>query len=257
MLLVIPSIELSDGICCNRIIGEDGTDSLYDQYRRNPCELIRLWRRENAKSVHINDIDSFQNKSIETNINGIIYLTEMTDIPLTLLHNFKDLGLCRIFLNAGIYRIFIGKLFINYPYEISQLVKQYTPSRVCAYIDTDNTTVYYDNDTVKIPIDEVMKLIKSTGVNRILYHNRNWKDSVSDEDIESIKDIFERYKVRITINGGVNSAPDLWKLNTCIKYGIDSVTIGQAFYQNKFPCQKIWRMIEAELEPNIVNNSFK
>ena len=256
MLLVIPSIELSDGICCNRIIGEYGTDSLYEQYKQNPCELIRLWRRENAKSVHINDMDSFQKKSSDININGIIFLTEMTDIPLTLLHNFRDLELCSIFLNAGIYRIFIGKLFINYPYEISQLVNHYTSSRVCAYIDTDNTTVFYDNDTLKIPIDEVMKIIKSTGVNRILYHNRHWKDSVSDSDIESIKNTFEQYKVRITVNGGVNSASDLWKLNTTNKYGIDSVTIGQAFYQNKFPCQKIWRLVEAELEPNIINTPF-
>jgi len=254
MLLVIPSIELSNGICCNRIQGEYGTDSLYDQYRRNPCELIRLWRRENAKSVHINDLDSFTNRSSELNINGITYLTEMTDIPLTLLHNFKDLKLCEIFLNAGIYRIFIGKLFINYAYEIKQLIKQFTASRICAFIDTDGTNVFYDTDTVKVPIDEMMKIIKSTGVNRILYRNRLWQDSITDENIEQIRDLFSQYHFRTTVDGGVNKAQDLWKLESTNKIGIDSVTIGQAFYQNKFPCQKIWRMIEAELEPRIANN---
>ena len=123
MILVIPSIELSNGICCDIIHGEVGTESLYDKFFRNPCELIKLWRRENAKSVHISDLDSFTMESAEVNINGIIYLTEMTDIPITLAHNFKDIELCNIFLTAGVYRIFISKLFFSNAYEYNNYAR--------------------------------------------------------------------------------------------------------------------------------------
>ena len=252
MILVIPSIEFCNGICSNVITGVDGTDLLYSKYSNNPCELIQLWRRENAKSVHIQDTDSFSKESSEVNINGIIYLTEMTDIPITLSHNFKDLEVCRIFLDAGVYRLFIGKLFLEYSYEIQQLSKRFTPSRICAHIDTDGEYAYYDNNTIKVPLDYILKIIKSTGVNRIVYKNFNWSDSLNKSDLAEINSIYERFRFRITINGGVNSTADLLMINQSAQPSVDSIVIGSPLYQNKFPCQKIWRKVEAELEPQIV-----
>jgi phosphoribosylformimino-5-aminoimidazole carboxamide ribotide isomerase len=255
MILVIPAIELSDGRCCDRIKGENGTENLYNLFKNNPCELIKLWRRENAKSVHINDIDSFIHNSGQVNINGIIYLTELTDIPLSLAHNFKETELCRIFLNSGIYRLFIGKLFISNNLEVASLVSEFTPSRVAAYIDADDDFAYYDSDDLKLPIDDMISLVKQSGANRILYSNRTWNDSINDADIENIKKIAEKHKVRITINGGISSPQDLWRINKLSKYGIDSTIMSRPLYSNSFPCQKIWRMVEAELEPKILYNN--
>ena len=253
MILVIPSIELSNGICCDIIHGEVGTESLYDKFFRNPCELIKLWRRENAKSVHISDLDSFTMESAEVNINGIIYLTEMTDIPITLAHNFKDIELCNIFLTAGVYRIFISKLFLSNAYEIQQLCEKYTASRICAFIETDGIYAYYNNNTLRILLSDLLPIIKSTGVNRILYKNIKRRMSVSDSEIEELKDIYNRYKLRITIDGGVNCTNDLLRINSYAQPAVDSIIIGTPFYNNRFPCQKIWRKVEADLETKIVN----
>lgn len=248
MILVIPSIELSNGNCCNLIHGDIGTELLYEKFYRNPCELIKLWRRENAKSVHIADLDSFQMELSEVNINGIIYLTEMTDIPITLLHNFRNIDICKIFLDAGVYRIFIGKLFINQTYEIKQLRERYTPSRICAFIETDGEFAYYDNCTFRIPIHELLAIIKSTGVNRILYRNIKWGSSLSNTEFDELTELYNRYKFRITIDGGVETSQDLLRTNANAQPSVDSIVLGTPLYSNKFPCQQIWRKVEAELE---------
>lgn len=248
MILIIPSIELSNGICCNIIHGEVGTEPLYDKLYRNPCELIKLWRRENAKSIHIADLDSFVMELAEVNINGIIYLTEMTDIPITLAHNFRDIDICKIFLAAGVYRIFIGKLFLNHTYDILQLCQQFTASRICALIETDGIYAYYDNYTLRILLTDLLPIIKSTGVNRILYKNFKWGNSITNTEFDELKFLNEKYKVRITLDGGVNCTEDLLRINNNAQPSVDSLILGNPLYNNQFPCQKIWRKVEAELE---------
>jgi phosphoribosylformimino-5-aminoimidazole carboxamide ribotide isomerase len=46
----------------------------------------------------------------------------------------------------------------------------------------------------------------------------------------------------VTALGGIDSPAELWHVQDLIKYGVDSVVIGRAIFENKFPCQKIWRL---------------
>jgi phosphoribosylformimino-5-aminoimidazole carboxamide ribotide isomerase len=39
------------------------------------------------------------------------------------------------------------------------------------------------------------------------------------------------------------------KIQALEPYGVDSVVIGRALYQNKFSCQALWRMCEARNYP--------
>ena len=252
MILVIPSIDLENGVCLNKIIGEDGTVSLYNEIKNNPCELLKLWRRENAKSLHINDLDSFKKTDKQVNINGIIYLTESIDIPLSLYFDINDINICNVLLKAGVYRLFLGAKYLDDNQGVKDLVSFYSSSRICAYMDADDRFVYFDNYNIKIPITEYIKLVKNSGTNRVLYKNRNWEYNLTDFDIEQIKKLSLDNGIRVTINGGINNSETLWKVNDLCRYGVDSVMLNDALYQNKFPCQKIWRMVEAELEPDLI-----
>jgi hypothetical protein len=51
--------------------------------------------------------------------------------------------------------------------------------------------------------------------------------------------------------GGIASPAHLWELEQRVPRNVDSVVIGRAMYENRFPCQNIWRIAEAELEPEI------
>jgi phosphoribosylformimino-5-aminoimidazole carboxamide ribotide isomerase len=53
------------------------------------------------------------------------------------------------------------------------------------------------------------------------------------------------------VGGGIGGPEQLWALQELKSIGIDSVVIGRALYENKFPCQGMWRSIEAKLEPDI------
>jgi phosphoribosylformimino-5-aminoimidazole carboxamide ribotide isomerase len=51
--------------------------------------------------------------------------------------------------------------------------------------------------------------------------------------------------MRVTTAGGIAGLDDLLKIQELEKYGVDSVVMGRALYENKFSCQGLWRRCEA------------
>jgi phosphoribosylformimino-5-aminoimidazole carboxamide ribotide isomerase len=50
--------------------------------------------------------------------------------------------------------------------------------------------------------------------------------------------------LKVTASGGIGGYPDLKKVQELEPLGVDSVMISRAIYENKFPCQQIWRDLE-------------
>lgn len=252
MILVIPSIQLINGECGDIISGITTNCSIYNEFRRNPKELIKLWRRENAKTIHINNIDSFQTSDNTKNLKNILEFSSLTDIPISLFHLYKDFDTCTKMLESGIYRIFAGTLLINNITDAKQLLKKYTTSRICGHLITDGKIAYFNNKNTQLPINEALDIYKEIGIHRILYNSLFSINEITLEDINQISKQVENYKFKITLNGGAIYPKDLWLLNENAAGGIDSIIVGRALYQNNFPCQKIWRLVEEELEPEII-----
>lgn len=64
-------------------------------------------------------------------------------------------------------------------------------------------------------------------------------------NIELSNRIAEATNLKITLSGGIGGYTDLIKVDKERNKQIDSVIIGRALYENKFPCQKIWRVAES------------
>ncbi|MDZ7826693.1 MAG: HisA/HisF-related TIM barrel protein [Gammaproteobacteria bacterium] len=52
---------------------------------------------------------------------------------------------------------------------------------------------------------------------------------------------------KITASGGVGEHQDLLKIQSLRSYGVDSVIVGKALYENAFPCQQFWCWNDEEL----------
>ncbi|MFC2130018.1 HisA/HisF-related TIM barrel protein [Bacteroidota bacterium] len=258
MILVIPAIQLIDGRCSLSVRGEEGTESLYAGLSDRPAELCSLFRRENAKTIHITDYNP--NRNIDSkNLDFIINLAKSVDIPFQALANFASVSDCKYLLDNGVYRIALGELTLIDPEGIMELIRIYTPSRVVGYIDAYQGKVSFRNFQRTFSDHELIQYYKNLGFQRICYKEQTWlPDTVSTDntglddgygvDFEILKNIGSQSKMRITLYEGITNSQQLWELNSLFRYGIDSVVIGQALYDNNFPCQKIWRIIEADLD---------
>jgi phosphoribosylformimino-5-aminoimidazole carboxamide ribotide isomerase len=247
MILVIPALQLIDGVCSLFIKGEEGTESLYSRLSENPIELCKLWRRENAKTIHITDYDSNYSTSY-SNLDSIIYLADAIDIPFQVLAKFRSIKECEYLLNNGIYRIAFGELSFADPKGVAKLIEKYSPSRVVGYIQTRFGKVNFSQMTNAFTAIEFINYLKELGFKRIIYKEEEWLNKSKGVDFEILNKIGMESKIRVTLFEGITEARQMWQLNESVKYGIDSIVMGQALYDNNFPCQKVWRLIEADLE---------
>lgn len=244
MILVVPSIELENGACKQCIVGEAGSETLYRNMACHPEKLVRLLRRENAKALHLVDVDTIKSPGVKINYKNILSIPEAVDIPIQLQANFQSVEDCAFFLENGIYRVAPSELLLKDSQGAASLVKEFTPSRVIFALSCSESKEAPD-------IVGLAGLAKKAGATRVLVDCRkNVYGGASDEKI--IARISDKTKLRITLFEGVSSPEQLWRLKEFNRYGVDSVVIGKALYDNRFPCQKIWRMVEAELEPKLI-----
>ena len=71
---------------------------------------------------------------------------------------------------------------------------------------------------------------------------------LSGPNYEAIQQIAQRTGLKVTASGGVSSYQDLIKLQELEKFGVDSVIVGKALYENRFSCQALWRENEKTLD---------
>lgn len=253
MILIIPALELSLGKCIRCIEGEPGTEGLYQFYSLTPPELLSLWRRENAKCVYITDRDSLEGRNASLNERTILELSGSVDIPLTLLAGFATEERCRFWLDRGIYQIVIGKLARTHPQSVKALIDEYTSSRVVFGILARDRRVIGHTDLETLEDIEFAHIVRSLGGTRIVYTDITWEGKLTGPNIETLRDFARSSGVKVTAAGGIANYEQLRQVQDLEPEGVDSAVIGRALYENRFPCQRIWRIAEAQIEPQVLH----
>lgn len=246
-MLIIPAIEIENGVCTHCIIGEPGTEGLYLDLQQNPEEFIKLLRKENFKALHIIDRGSLlYGDAIDFDL--IKRITDAVEIPVELHAGFKSREDCSNAIEVGLYRLVISNNLLLNLNLCKDIVREFSCSQISFAMILDGMDLY-DSQLREIytPEDLTNSLIE-TGARRLLIGTY---DSVFNDiafDISAYNEIFSKKHFRFTIYGGINSPEKLWELNKNEHSNIDSVILGRSIHTNVFPCQKIWRLIEAELE---------
>lgn len=241
-MLVIPAIEIENHRCYRTIqtrVTKDG-----DLYPNDPAATALLWRTENAKTIHVTDYDGLYAGKLD-NIEEILSIVRRIEIPVMLLARCGDAGECRRWLDGGVYRIVVHDLVVREPEAVRSLLAEYGGSRIVAGAITRNgqlTSTWREAE----PLDTLEFVARATelGFRRIFFTDRDYEGVMRGPNFEELTRIAESTNLPITSAGGVATVEHLWHLQELESQGVDSVVIGRAFYENKFPCQQLWRDVE-------------
>lgn len=243
-ILVIPSIDISKGKTVRVVQGIPELN--VKEYDNDPVEMALIWRAENARCIHIVDFDAIHENS-HNNHSIIKEMCSSVIVPIELGGGIKDLDDAKCAFDLGIYRLVIGSLAFLNPTEFRKILEFFGSKKIAAAIDVVNNKVIVrgrSTDTGLDPI-EYAQILASYGVERIVVTDVSRNGMLAGPNIELSKNIALKTKLKITQSGGVSGYKDLAAVQTLNSVGIDSVIIGRALYENKFPCQKIWRVAES------------
>jgi len=245
MLLLIPSIEIKDGVCVQQVKGSAGLFS-----RLEPLEMAKQWRIENAKSLHITDIDgALLGKPV--NLPIVKEIIRALDIPVGIGGGMRTLEDVNAAFDAGVYRVVIGTMLIERTDEAIAVLEKHGASKVCISIDAENGVSKIKGQTEDsfLTAASVAMNAKELGFKRIIYKDLIHEGERLGPNFAAIKTLAETIGMRVTASGGVSNLDDLLKLQEMEKFGVDSVIVGRSLYENKYSCQAIWRMSEENNYP--------
>jgi len=241
MLLIIPAIDIKDGTCVQMVQGHEGF-----AYSDDPIEMAKLWRKENAKSLHVTDVDGAMEGRL-VNFDVIERMVKTVDIPIELGGGLRTFDEVRRAFDAGVYRVVLSTMLVENPDEAKRLIETYGASKVVLGIDAENGLVKtrgYTHDAGLTAVSAGLNA-KQLGFKRIVYTDILVDGTMTGLNFGAIRMLAETTGLRITASGGLSGLEDLLRLQELERFGVDSVVVGRALYANRFACQGLWRLCEA------------
>jgi len=245
MLLVLPAIDIKGGRCVQMVQGVEGF-----AYSDDAVDMARLCRLENAKTLHVTDIDGALTGH-PVNTETIQRMVKSVDIPISVgggLRTFDDI---RTAFELGAYRVRIATMMIDNPDEAARAVETYGSSKVILSIDAMDGIAATRGWTESsgLPALTVALNARAVGFTRVVYTDIRLDGMLRGVNLDMLRVLGEKSGMRVTSSGGIGGLDDMMKIQALEHLGVDSVVIGRALYQNRFPCQALWRMCEARNYP--------
>jgi len=243
-LLVIPSIDIKNGKCVRTVQGIPELDCY--EYGNNPVEMAKIWRAENAKMIHVTDFDGAHEQS-KRNYKVIEEICSSVVIPVEFAGGIRTLQDADEIMKTGVIRVAINTMAIENKEEFLKVLEKYGPNKIVISLDVLGEELLIRGRSKKTGINfrSFSKEMVETGINRFIVCDITRNGTQLGPNIQLSKEIAELTGAKITHAGGVRNKDELMDIQNLIPGGVDSVIVGRALYENRFPCQKLWRVAES------------
>src|SRR5512135_1620933 len=188
MLLVIPAIEIKGGRTVRTVQG--GIEPLYSD---DPVETARLFRLENAKSLHVTDVDgAMLGHPVNTEI--VRRMVESVDIPVELGGGLKTFESVQQAFAMGVYRAVVGAMLIERPEEAGRAIGTFGPSKVVLGIDARDGMVMTRGGQVSTGLTAVSVALKAKaiGFRRVVYTDTQRDSTVRGVNLKWLRELGEK-----------------------------------------------------------------
>jgi len=243
-LLVIPAIDIKNGKCVRTVQGIPELDCY--EYGNNPVEMAKIWRAENAKMIHVKDFDGAHEQS-KRNYKLIEEICSSVVIPVEFAGGIRSLQDADEIMKTGVIRLAINTMAIENKNEFIKVIEKYGPNKIVISLDILGEELLVRGRSKKAGINfrTFSKEMVETGVNRFIVCDITRNGTQLGPNIQLSKEIAESTGAKVTHAGGVRNKDELMDIQNLIPSGVDSVIVGRALYENRFPCQKLWRVAES------------
>lgn len=239
MALVIPAVDLRGGRCVRLHQGAYDRETVYFD---DPVKMAKLWRVQNARVLHVVDLDAARGDA-DNNRTVIAKMCAALDIPIQLGGGIRSMEQIEAAFDMGVYRVIIGTAAVRNPELVSEAVDAYGACRILVGIDARDGEARVQGWTEGSGVDaaELAQDMEARGVRRIVYTDISRDGTMEGPNVGAYRALGRRLdRCKITASGGVGNHDDLLKIEALAPYGVDSVIIGKALYENRFPCQQFW-----------------
>jgi len=238
-LQLIPAIDLMNGKIVRLTHGDPKTAKVYDQFG-GPVETAKKWKAEDAKKLHIIDLDAALGTG--NNRSVIAEIAENVELPIQVGGGIRTIETAQKLLTIGVSQVILGALAFSNPKAITQIQQEFGTETVIVALDNRNGKIMVEGwkTVTTLGIKEALKKFTALGVKTFLITSITKDGTLSGPDIDTLSEARRFPNVEIVAAGGIGSLNDLTALK---QIGIKGVVIGKALYEGRFTLKEALKSV--------------
>ncbi len=224
-MIVIPAIDLKDGLCVRLLQGKKEDATVYSD---DPPSTAQKWESCGAKLLHVVDLDGAFTGN-QKNIESIRRIREAVNMDIEVGGGIRDMERIDLLISIGINRVILGTVAIEKPELVKEACKKY-PGRVVVGIDAKSGFVAVKGwvEVTHVEARELALSMQDYGAAGIIYTDISKDGMMTGPNIEATRELVETLNIPVIASGGVSSIDDIKNLMT-IKNLWGAIT-GKAIY---------------------------
>lgn len=235
-MIVIPAIDLKDGLCVRLLQGRKSDVTVYND---DPVQVAREFVAAGAEMIHVVDLDGAFSEAGSPNRAVVKRIVDAIDIPIEFGGGVRSLDDVQRLCDVGVARVVLGTVAAESPSRLKDFVNSFG-SKICVGIDARDGRVMTRGWETATPLTaiELARSVAECGVERIIYTDIARDGALVGPNIQQTLAVAEAANVRVTASGGVSSLDDIKRLLEAGDVRVDSVIVGKALYEGKFKLEE-------------------
>ncbi len=229
---IVPVIDVLNGMTVHAIRGERKN---YRPLRSvlcssvDPGELALTFESLGFGNLYLADLDAISGKS--TNFALYQRIRTRTNLDFMVDAGVADVTKAEKLLRAGVSKIVIGTETLRSLDFVDQAVKSFGENRVVVSIDLKRGEVMSISESIKSmnPVPLAQKLEK-IGVSQVILLDLDRVGTEQGANLEVLKGVLKRTKVKVLVGGGIRSLQDLEELRNL---GVFGALVATALHNGK------------------------
>jgi phosphoribosylformimino-5-aminoimidazole carboxamide ribotide isomerase len=239
-MIVIPAIDLKNGVCVRLMQGRRSEMTVYNE---NAVEMAKEFASAGAEMIHVVDLDGAFNEPDSPNRSVLRRIVDTVAVPIEFGGGVRTLDDVQQLCDAGVARVVLGTVAAESPEALENFVSRFS-SKICVGIDARDGRVMsrgWETSTPLMAVD-LARSVAECGVERIIYTDIARDGTLVGPNIEQTVAVVRAANVSVTASGGVSSLDDLKRLRDAGEPLLDSVIVGKALYEGKFKLEEALRV---------------
>ncbi|MBI5847774.1 MAG: 1-(5-phosphoribosyl)-5-[(5-phosphoribosylamino)methylideneamino]imidazole-4-carboxamide isomerase [Nitrospirae bacterium] len=239
-MLIIPAIDLKDGVCVRL---QQGRKEAVTVYSDDAAGTAKKWEAMGAKVLHVVDLDGAFTGS-QKNLSKILEIRKNVKMIIEVGGGIRDIVTVDRLISAGINRVIIGTAAIEDPSLLIEACRQF-PGKIFIGIDAKDGKVAVKGWEEVSAIDaiELAKRVETIGVGGIIYTDIARDGMLTGPNIPAQEEMAKTVKIPVIASGGIATIDDIKNL---LKIpNLWGAITGKAIYSGSLDLKEAIRLTEA------------
>ncbi len=241
-MLIIPAIDLKDGLCVRLRQGRMEDDTVFSE---DPVAVATQWVEAGCRRLHLVDLNgAFAGEPVNGGIVKDI-AKAYPDLPIQIGGGIRDLDTIQSYLTAGVSYVIIGTKAVKEPEFVLEASKAF-PGKIIVGLDAKNAKVATDGwaEVSDLDVIDLAKRFEQDGVNAIVYTDISRDGMMQGVNIEATQRLANAVSIPIIASGGVSNIEDVKNLCKVQQPPLLGAITGRAIYEGTLDLAEAQRLAD-------------